>query len=627
MQATALLHQATLHLQRGDHIAARPLLERALILAPDHADALYLLGITEQSQGKPDIAAPLYQRLLAMQPRHAGANYNLAMLLSLQGQHEAGLPYHDTAVQQLPREPWAWINRGNAKAALGDFRSASADYDQALSLQAEHPDALLNKGNVLHELGQLGQALEYYERALAVRPTHIESRLAKVRTLVSSRRYEEGLSASDAILADAPERAPAWCLRGLCLAGLAHHEEGLRAFRRALELDEEHAESWCGQGQALTALGYPIDAEPSFRKAIALRAGYADAWVNLGVCLMDQGREDDALQALQHAHGLAPTDHSGRWNLGLALLSKGRFQDAWPHFESRWQVPNLEGLRPLPTNRPTWTRDASTGPLMLWGEQGIGDQILFASILPDLAALPQKKYVALDKRLIPLFERSMPGFDFVDLATVSDTLDFSEQLPLGSLPRLFRPDLASFSRARLPYLRADTQRCAALRHRIAREGKLICGVSWSSTRKSIGRHKSLGLQDLLTPLASPNLHFVNLQYGDTSTELIALKQARGIEVQHVDEVDNFHDIDGLAAMIQACDVVITTSNSTAHLAGALGKATLLLLPLGQGQLWYWTESEGHIPWYPSIEGFRQNKAGDWDSALRSLQQRLTTLSG
>ncbi|MDP3700020.1 MAG: hypothetical protein Q8R72_03855 [Hylemonella sp.] len=148
------------------------------------------------------------------------------------------------------------------------------------------------------------------------------------------------------------------------------------------------------------------------------------------------------------------------------------------------------------------------------------------------------------------------------------------------MPHHFRPTLASFAAARHPYLVTDPAHTAALRQKITQPGKRVVGVSWSSSGKSIG------LEPMLLPLASEPLHFVNLQHGDTAAERKALQALHGITVQNVDEVDNFNDIDGLAALIDACDIVITTSNTTAHLAGALGKETLLLLPLGKGKLWY-----------------------------------------
>jgi tetratricopeptide (TPR) repeat protein len=599
------------------------LLEQMLGLVPEQVDALYLLAITEQSEGHPEQAISLYRRLLAKSPVHAGGHYNLALLLSQQGQHSAALRSHDSAVRLLPMEPWAWINRGNSKAALRDFTAAIADYERALALHATHPEALLNKGHALHELGQWEAALACHDSALASSPGHGGCWLGKARALVALRRFEDGLSVTDTVLRQIPEQAAAWCVRGLCLSGVEQHIEALEAFRRALAQDAGHAQSWCGQGQAFDALNRAQEAEQSYLQAIELQEDYVDAWVNLGVCLHGQDRHSESLAALERALSLAPSDAWCRWNLGLALLRQHRFAQAWLHFDSRWEVPDLD-LQEVRTTRPAWEGSAAQQPLLLWGEQGIGDQILYASILPELAQLPQKKYVALDQRLIPLFARSLPGFEFVDLATVSDALDFAEHLPLGSLPRLFRPDLASFTRARHPYLQADPERSAGLRHMIAREGKLICGVSWSSNRKSIGRQKSLGLAQMLQPLASSRLHFVDLQYGDTSAERQALQQGYGIEVQRLEEVDNFQDIDGLAALIQACDVVITTSNSTAHLAGALGKTTLLLLPSGKGQLWYWAEINGTIPWYPSIQAFRQNKVGNWEKPLQAIKAALET---
>lgn len=581
------------------------------------------MAVTEQSQGNVEHAIALYRRLLKGSPEHAGGSYNLALLLSQQGQHQEALTHHDAAVRQIPEEPWVWVNRGNSKAALRAFESAIADYDQALKLSPHHPDALINKGNALQELSLWSQALQCHEDALALRPEHDQGWLGKARSLVAMRHFEAGLTATDKLIELTPLQVKAWCLRGLCLNGLSQYKAALEAFDHALRLDDQHAQSWCGRGQALEAMDRPAEAEQAYRTAISLDKDYADAWINLGVCLQNVARYEEAAATLTHALELTPLDLWARWNLGLVLMQLGRMREAWPWFESRWEVPDLQ-LRRIQTAKRMWGGDASERPVLLWGEQGIGDQILYASILAEVARLPQKKYIALDKRLIPLFARSMPGLEFVDLATVSDALDFAEQLPLGSLPGLFRPDLASFNRAQHPYLQADTKRSAALRHKITREGKLVCGVSWSSSRKSIGRQKSLALEQMLLPLALPHLHFVDLQYGDTAAERLALKQAHGIEVQHLDELDNFHDLDGLAALIQAVDIVITISNSTAHLAGALGKPTLLLLPSGKGQLWYWTEVDSRIPWYPSIEVFRQDKVGDWEFALQSLQRRLTS---
>jgi tetratricopeptide (TPR) repeat protein len=481
----------------------------------------------------------------------------------------------------------AWVNYGLSLLKLNQIVPAREIFQKATELAPHHGPAWSNLALAFERAGDLQNALVAADRAVAAAPDLAEAYYNRANVLDQLEQSEDALVDYQQALAINPHYAAAWNNLGAGLAGLDRDEEAIAAYRKACELNPDYAQAWKNLAEALLSCGTALDAERSYEQALSIDPAYPEA----------------------------------RTGLAQVLLRQGKFAPGFDALESRWLV-KQDAPAYLPTQQAVWSGAASDLPLLLWGEQGIGDQILYASILPELAGLPQKKYVALDKRLLPLFSRSMPGFEFVDLATVSDALGFAEQLPLGSLPRLFRHDLASFASARHPYLQADVGRSTEMRHKIAREGQLVCGVSWSSSRKSIGRHKSLSLEQMLAPLASPRLHFVDLQYGDTTAERQALQQAHGIEVQHLDEVDNFHDIDGLAALIQACDVVITTSNSTAHLAGALGKTTLLLLPSGKGQLWYWAEINGTIPWYPSIQTFRQKEITNWSSALQSLQLRL-----
>ena len=600
---------------------ARQILQQQLVQAPGNLEALYLLGVTEQSSHQHDLALSTYDRILAMNPHHLGAHYSKAMLLSSLGRHSDALGHHDAAIRLSPGNIWTWINRGNAHAALKNYADAISDYDHALGIQPDQPDALTNKGNVLLELGKLVQALQCFERSIQLRPDSVVSWLGKGRTLIAMLRFEEGLSCAAQTLQLAPDNADAWCIQGLCLAGTRKFEEAIASYRQAIDLNPAHHESWCGLGSSLQELDQYQEALDCLGRAIEIDPQYADAYINLGATHIFMGHKNEARASLEKAIALQPEDASAQWNLATLLLGLGDYSHGWEYFESRWRAKELN-FKKVTTQRPHWTGQPSDRPLLLWGEQGIGDQILYGSILPELTNLPQKKFVALDKRLVPLFARSMPGFEFIDLTQAGDTLEFAEQLPLGSLPRLFRPSGESFAAARHPFLFADPQRVAALRVQIGRPGQRVCGVSWSSNRKSIGRHKSINLEQLLAPLHSDSLHFVNLQYGDTSAELQALQDSQGIAVQHVAEVDNFNDIDGLAALIDACDIVITTSNSTAHIAGALGKETLLLLPIGKGRLWYWSESAGHNPWYPSIQAFSQEQGGDWSQPIAAIKTLL-----
>ncbi len=586
-QIPTLLQRAVQHFQQGELAPARRLLEQVLTAQPRQFDALHILGVVRGLQGETSAAIELFRKALAINKNNNFLHFNLAKALSEAGLDEEALPHHRQATRLAPDHVQAWLGYGQSLARLQRPQDALAAYDEALARSPDYADALNNKGLVLSQLQRHSEALQALDRALQLQPALVEAHYNRGVVLDAMEHPERALESYDRALALQPDHLDALNNRGAILAGLGRYDEALNCYDRVLALQPFHARAWNNKGSALVQLGRDADAMACYEQAVRINPQYADAQLTLG----------------------------------HLFIAAGRWREGWEKTEFRWQASDAPPT-PVPTVRPRWEGDAADRPLLLWGEQGIGDQILYASILPELAALPQKKYVALDKRLLPLFERSMPGFEFIDLATVSDALDFAEQLPLGSLPRLFRPDLASFAAARHPFLQADPARAAALRAQIARPGKEICGVSWSSNRKGLGQHKSIGLAQMLAPLACDALHFVDLQYGDTAAERRQLEQEHGIAVQHVDEVDNFNDIDGLAALIQACDIVLTTSNSTAHLAGALGKETWLLLPLGKGRLWYWFEYDGRNLWYPSIHSCTQTEAGKWDDSLRRLSQQL-----
>lgn len=135
----------------------------------------------------------------------------------------------------------------------------------------------------------------------------------------------------------------------------------------------------------------------------------------------------------------------------------------------------------------------------------------------------------------------------------------------------------------------------------------------------------MALRDLAPLFGMDGVRFVDLQYGDTAAERGRVSDELGVELMHVDQVDNRGDLDGLAALIGVCDVVVTISNTTAHLAGALGKPTLLMLPFGYARHWYWHEGRDDSPWYPSLRLYRQHAAGDWSAVFAGVRAALQKL--
>jgi ADP-heptose:LPS heptosyltransferase len=207
---------------------------------------------------------------------------------------------------------------------------------------------------------------------------------------------------------------------------------------------------------------------------------------------------------------------------------------------------------------------------------------------------------------------------------------FSAQTHIASLGKFFRSDAAGLKKVKTPYLKADQALTHQLRQKIAQKDRIVCGIAWRSKNAEFGADKSITLEALVPLLSTQGVEFVDLQYGDTAAERAALKQQHDIPINKLEEIDNLNDIDGLAALISACDIVITISNVTAHIASALGKPTLVMLPNSTSLFWYWHRERTDSPWYPSAVLIRQASPGEWqdviDIARSALQEFKTGLT-
>ena len=301
----------------------------------------------------------------------------------------------------------------------------------------------------------------------------------------------------------------------------------------------------------------------------------------------------------------------------------GRFAEGWKYFEYRWKVsPQNKVVWPF-QDKPVWKGEREKR-VVLWKEQGIGDQIIFLSLLPEVKGMCETLSVYVDPRLEPLCRRAMPEINFILDEKILKREKCDYHLPLQSLGGLLRNDMRDFDRTVKGYLKADPERVEAIRTELNLEGKTAIGISWKSFSTSY-KKKSVQLHDMERLFSGLDVVLVNLQYGDVEDEIREFKDATGIEVVQCASVDNREDLDGLAALIEVCDLVVSTSNVTVHLAGALAKETWVLLPYVP--IYYWLIERTDSIWYPSLTLYRQPQLDDWDSVYASvrkdLQRRLT----
>jgi hypothetical protein len=250
----------------------------------------------------------------------------------------------------------------------------------------------------------------------------------------------------------------------------------------------------------------------------------------------------------------------------------------------------------------------------------VGDEVMFAGLIPEVIRSGNRCVLDCDHRLQPLFARSFPAVEVVPRYDPTSTPgpDIVAHLPSGSLPNLLRRSSAAFAATISPYLFADPMARQRLRGRYA-DGRRLIGLAWHTTNRKTGADRSVDLS-LFTPVfARTDIRWISLQYGDHDDlqNQVALAKAPILIDRDVDQLS---DIDGFAAQVAAMDMVITIDNSTAHLAGALGVPTWVMLPFARD--WRWFQARKDSPWYPTLRLFRQPQRGDWHSVLQQMQQDL-----
>jgi hypothetical protein len=404
---------------------------------------------------------------------------------------------------------------------------------------------------------------------------------------------------------------------GVVLRSRGELDLAIHRYQQAIKINPDHVRAYTNLGTVLRdqqELGAAIE---SYKKAIKINPNYADAHYNLGIALKEIGETDAAIESYRQATKIKPDYADANLNQSLAYLHKGDFKSGWVKHEWRWAAGKCSSV-PVKSTKPRWS-SSEKNRVLLWAEQGIGDEIMFASVIPDLYASCSKLIIKIDVRLIALFRRSFPediDFRLRDEA-VSET-EYDAHIPMGSLPLHFRQTIDSFKPTARGWLTACDIKASRLRRKLLSDGsEILIGISWHSTKpRKGGEKKVMKLAQLAKKLDAPKVKLINLQYGDVNNELDSLQKETGIEVVQVPEIDNKTDIDDLAALIMACDKVVSISNVTIHLAGALGKeAQLLLASLCD---WRWGQSSKSSYWYNSVRLYRQTKIDDWDNVLKQL---------
>ena len=491
-------------------------------------DTKFSNAIELHRSGQFSKAKKIYDDILAGQPLHYEALHLSGLLAHQTGSHDSALALIDKAISIQSNNAIFYNHKGLVLSALGDYNAAIENYTKALNLNPKLAAAYINRGNALDAIDEYEKAIESYDLAIETDPNALSAYLNKAIILEKIGQSDYAISTCDAALKIAPKSAQAYSSRGMSLVTLGKFDDAIIAFNYALTINPTLAQALCNRGIAYQRAAHYRQGLDDFNRCIELDPMNSNLYFNRGFLLYQLGDLDGALSNYESAISLNPHNAEAQFNKALLHLSKKEFQLGWGLYEWRFVNPKEPQAR-LITTLPTWNpQNMSHQRVLLWGEQGIGDQVLFGTMLRDAKEAISELTVMLDQRLIPIFKRSMPDITFITINSPINEQKFDAQFPMMSLGAIFRSTEDQFKKQTNQYLLADTERAKILKRELVSSDNLLCGIFWKSRHNKNEFKKSLTLLEFLPVLQISGLTFVNLQYGDTADECKVFKEQTGI---------------------------------------------------------------------------------------------------
>ncbi len=499
----------------------------------------------------------------------------------------------------------------------GELERAERLYVKVLQKDSGHFDALHLLAMLNYQRGRLDAAEKLLRSALRIDGTRADAHADLGLVLLAMGRCEEALAGYEAAHAAAPHDPDALNGRGVALLRLDRAAEALASFERALALAPDHIDALGNRGNALLALNRPHAAIASYDAGLRIAPRHARLLTNQAVALRRLDRPHEALLGLNRALSGNPNFGEARFVESLVKLALGDFAAGWSGYESRWATAALAPHR-RDFTRPLWLGEEPLAgkTILLYAEQGYGDTIQFVRYAPRVVALGARVILEVQPELVRLLSART---DIEVVAHGQPLPAFDLQCPLMSLPLAFRTQLTTIP-ADIPYLLPPVEEGAALAKiaGLARppDRKPLVGLVWSGDRlHKNDLNRSIPLATLRPLLDLPHLQFVSLQQEIRPEDAEILRAHSRLQA-----LGQFPDFAATAAAIARLDAVIAVDTAVAHLAGALGKPLLLLLPFGAD--FRWLRERCDSPWYPSARLFRQHAFNDWGRALAALRQEL-----
>ena len=610
-----------------------------------------------------------YREYLKANPKNSQCLFMLGTLLIQEKKYKSAIIEIKKSIKEDSKNYHYYHNLGIAYFEDRQFKDAIDAYKKSLSLNDKNHDAYNNLGNSLHQTQQFKEAIINFTEAIKLAPNtrFLLNRAQSFRSTMqyhsalddlnnidessilfrkaedikatiydavnnfdkSAPIYESRLKSYEKEDEDIKKRTSKESLYTLLIAALMNTDNGKTKVKKYTNEFEKEFPGCIGINrikahQAFNDKNFEV-ALKFYKEVIKLDPKKATVYADMGGCYESLGDLETAKAHFRQCLDLDSKHVMANVSFGISLLKDKKFTQAWPYYEYRLMAGSFRTHKLkyifYNTKLPKWDGANNKSSVLIYGEQGVGDQIILAKLLTKIRGFQNKFSIVVENRLLPIFKRAFPDTNF-NFISASDNVEgfFDYQAAIFRLGFLFVHNEE--------HVRFPDKYFLANKLNIKKSSKLRCGLSWNSKNPSIGDLKNLNLTDIIKATNVNNFDYVNLQYGDHEKEIVSTEASNNIQINRYNEIDKFKDIDGLFSLVDSCDVIITISNVTAHIAGSLGKKTYLILPFNRGTIWYWQrykETNSSL-WYPSVEIIQSTDPKSLLQCLEVLKNKLKNIS-
>ena len=572
------------------------------------------------NKNQSDVKMKLDQ-FLKIEPNNAYLNSFLGNYFGQTGQLKQASIYHKKAILFNPYERAFYINFAETCKFLGALDLSEKVYGYSLLLDDTDEIALLSHADVCFMRCEFQKSFQSYEKLVFLEKRNHGTTYRKkyCHKLIISNNLEKAKKILKE-LTEEKDKIDILYYNALIEIEKKQYNKALEFIDECFKINKNFNVGYIALAIILERQGKFKEAINNLKKVINVEKNNDLALRTLGIIYSHDGNLDKAVYFLKRAIEINPNDYETKFVLGQIQLYQKNFVDGWKNYESRWLCNNFKG-KAFSSSKSLLTELDKTKKILLWSEQGIGDQIMYGGLLNEFSKLCKKLTVRIDERLIPLFEKKNRTINFIGQKEKINETDFDNHLSIVDLGKFLRYEKKQFNNVNFPYIDVDERTSNRIKKNFYSKDKLVIGVSWTS-KAEMGEKKSINYKDLIPIFKIQNTSFIDLEYMNSEQDKKNIYQMTGKKIHRIYEIDYYDNIMGVSSIINACDLIITCSNVNAHISGALGKKTFLLLPSGKGRLLNWSSEKNYSIWYPSVKIFQQIKSDDWFDPINKIEKEI-----